>query len=100
LRVTCVRNGTENPYHNQHGKSNSVHGTEDRQVKFESRFSEQGSRDVCFGRHLLHVSTMGRDTHRTLGRSSSRNLAHGSDRSKCCLYSLFQPASWRPSSCP
>ena len=72
---------------------------EDRQVEFEICFSEQGARDVCFRGHLLDVSTMDRHPYRILSWSSSRSLAHNSDNSKCCLYSLLQPASRRPSPC-
>ena len=61
--------------------------------------SEQGTRDVRFRGHLLHVSTMARDPYRILNWSSSRNLAHNTDNSKHCLYSLLQPASRRPSPC-
>src|SRR6266702_1652771 len=72
---------------------------EDRQVKFEIRFSEQGAGDVRFRGHLLHVSTMDRHPYRILSWSSNRNLAHNTDNSKHCLYSLLQPASRRPSPC-
>ena len=74
-------------------------GIEDRQVQFEIRFSEQGARDVRFRGHILHVSTMARNSYRILGWSSGWNLAHNSDDSKRCLYSLLQPPSRRPSSC-
>src|SRR5207249_5826617 len=40
-----------------------------------------------------------RNSYRILGWSSGWNLAHNSDDSKRCLYSLLQPPSRRPSSC-
>jgi hypothetical protein len=96
---TVIDNEIESANCVQFAESGPGAGIEGRQVKFEIRFSESRTRNVCFRGPVLHVSAMGRHPYRIHGQSSGWNLGHATHGRERCLHSLFQSPSRRPSSC-